>query len=223
MLVNLSISLTICIISAYIDIINIKYRYFYKIFGGYIMSEFLGRAITYFRDAKNMTQTDLARKTGIAQPNISAYEAGRRTPSEDNLTLIAEALDVTIEDIKSRADRFRQNTIERVPDELYRRRVESLYRVNDVVIELTNDVFLGIKVRAHDIPYEISQQMIGRKRYGMLERNPSSIEAVVERVIRAMLHDHEQEIIDRLQDELMRTNFTIEEIIENIRNSQFKE
>jgi transcriptional regulator with XRE-family HTH domain len=187
------------------------------------MSEFLGKAITYFRDAKRMTQTDLARKTGIAQPNISAYEAGRRTPTEENLSTIAEALGVTVENIKSRADRFRQNAIEGVPDDLYRKRVESLYRVNDLVIELTNGVFLGMKVRAHDIPYEISQQMIGRKRYGMLERNPSSIEAVVERVIRDMLHDHEQELIERLQDELLRTNLTIEEIIENIRNSQFKD
>ncbi len=37
------------------------------------------------RLAAGLTQSELARRTGVAQPNIAAYEAGRRTPSDEML------------------------------------------------------------------------------------------------------------------------------------------
>ena len=44
------------------------------------------------RIAAGMSQSELARAAKIAQPNLSAYENGRRTPSPQVLTRITEAL-----------------------------------------------------------------------------------------------------------------------------------
>lgn len=43
------------------------------------------------RAQARMTQAELAHASGIAQPNISAYEAGRRTPSAESLDRIRRA------------------------------------------------------------------------------------------------------------------------------------
>lgn len=44
------------------------------------------------RRAAGMTQAALARAAQVAQPNLSAYETGRRTPSPEVLTRIERAL-----------------------------------------------------------------------------------------------------------------------------------
>lgn len=44
------------------------------------------------RRAAGLTQSELARRTGIAQPNIAAIEAGRRTPSPTTRERLAAAL-----------------------------------------------------------------------------------------------------------------------------------
>lgn len=44
------------------------------------------------REAAGLTQAALARIAGVAQPNLSAYENGRRTPSPDVLERIRQAL-----------------------------------------------------------------------------------------------------------------------------------
>lgn len=43
------------------------------------------------REQAGLTQTELARRTGLSQPNISAYESGRRVPSEATLAKILRA------------------------------------------------------------------------------------------------------------------------------------
>lgn len=51
------------------------------------------------RDARahaGLTQTGLGERTGIAQPNISAYESGRRTPTVRTLVALLDACDVEL-------------------------------------------------------------------------------------------------------------------------------
>ncbi len=43
------------------------------------------------REAAGPTQADICARTGIARPNLSAYETGRRVPSPDTLARIHEA------------------------------------------------------------------------------------------------------------------------------------
>lgn len=46
------------------------------------------------RKEQKITQMELARRTGISQPNITRFESGRYNPSLDMMLRIAEALDV---------------------------------------------------------------------------------------------------------------------------------
>jgi transcriptional regulator with XRE-family HTH domain len=49
------------------------------------------------REEKGLSQADLAEKTGFQPSAISHFEAGRRSPSFDNLRRLADALSVTID------------------------------------------------------------------------------------------------------------------------------
>jgi HTH-type transcriptional regulator/antitoxin HipB len=56
--------------------------------------ETIGRQLERARRAKGWTQADLGRAADVAQAKISEYERGKRTPSVETLTMLAEALDV---------------------------------------------------------------------------------------------------------------------------------
>lgn len=47
------------------------------------------------REAKDLSQADLAQRTGLQPSAISHFETGRRSPSFDNLRVLADALSVT--------------------------------------------------------------------------------------------------------------------------------
>lgn len=49
------------------------------------------------RKQKNMTQTELARRSGLTRTNISRFESGRYNPSLEMLVRIADALEMRIE------------------------------------------------------------------------------------------------------------------------------
>jgi len=51
------------------------------------------------RIERRMTQTDVAKRAGIATSTYSLYESGTRTIPKEKAALIAEALDCRIEDI----------------------------------------------------------------------------------------------------------------------------
>lgn len=59
----------------------------------------IGLQIKTFRRAKNLTQKELAQKSGAAENTIRQYELGLRKPSFDQLVNIAAALGVTINDL----------------------------------------------------------------------------------------------------------------------------
>jgi transcriptional regulator with XRE-family HTH domain len=54
----------------------------------------LSLQIRSLRLAEGLTQTDLAARVGIAQPNLAAFESGARRPSLYTLGLLAEGLGV---------------------------------------------------------------------------------------------------------------------------------
>lgn len=55
----------------------------------------VGNNIRKIRKSKNMTQQDLADKTGLAKITIQRYEAKKSIPTLDKVTIIASALDCT--------------------------------------------------------------------------------------------------------------------------------
>lgn len=48
-------------------------------------------------ERQNMTQTELSRRTGIAQGSLSKYLMGHREPTITPVTQIAKALGVTVD------------------------------------------------------------------------------------------------------------------------------
>ncbi|EMY34152.1 DNA-binding protein [Arthrobacter crystallopoietes BAB-32] len=48
--------------------------------------------MVYLREALGLTQTELADISGVSQPNISAYESGRRKPRPETLERLLKAL-----------------------------------------------------------------------------------------------------------------------------------
>ena len=48
------------------------------------------------RKSKGITQTELARRTGISQPNITRFESGNYNPSLEMMVRMAAALDMTL-------------------------------------------------------------------------------------------------------------------------------
>jgi len=62
-------------------------------------SDHIGQTIKTTRQQKGLTQTQLAKKSGLPQPHISRLEAGEHSPSFKTLEKIAQALGVTVGDL----------------------------------------------------------------------------------------------------------------------------
>ena len=56
----------------------------------------IGNNIKYYRQNLNLTQKDLANKTGLSEISIRKYENNSRNPKYENLRKIASALNVSI-------------------------------------------------------------------------------------------------------------------------------
>ena len=59
----------------------------------------LGRNIANLRQAKKMTQKELANSTRLSKSYIAAIEEGIKRPRITTLTRIAECLDIELEDL----------------------------------------------------------------------------------------------------------------------------
>lgn len=53
----------------------------------------LGKAISYLRKSKNLTQADLAEKCDCSTTTICNIETGKNSPTQDTFTKISEALE----------------------------------------------------------------------------------------------------------------------------------
>lgn len=60
------------------------------------MDNELGRKIRILRHKRDLTQQEIAYRTGISTPHISSIERGHRQPSLEYAIRIAEALGVPI-------------------------------------------------------------------------------------------------------------------------------
>lgn len=57
-------------------------------------------ALAYTRESMGLRQTDLAAKAGISRPFLSQVEAGERDPSALVVKALADALGVTVDDLR---------------------------------------------------------------------------------------------------------------------------
>jgi transcriptional regulator with XRE-family HTH domain len=61
------------------------------------MPESFGDRLRKTREAKGLSQSELGQKAGLQASAISHFEAGRRSPSFENLIRLADALSVTLD------------------------------------------------------------------------------------------------------------------------------
>lgn len=66
----------------------------------------LPERVKYLREARNMTQKDLAELAGVSQPTIAHIEKNSKDPSVATLDKIAKALDIHIGTLFSTNDVF---------------------------------------------------------------------------------------------------------------------
>ncbi len=59
----------------------------------------VGSTIKRIREGRGLTQTQLARETGLPQPHISRLESGAHSPSMKTMEKIAKALGVAVGDL----------------------------------------------------------------------------------------------------------------------------
>jgi transcriptional regulator with XRE-family HTH domain len=64
----------------------------------------LGRAVQAIRAEKGISQVQLSENTGLMQSWISNVEHGRRNPSWNNVTRLAEGLGVSVSELATRAE-----------------------------------------------------------------------------------------------------------------------
>lgn len=68
------------------------------------MSEQFNERLRRAREARGLSQLDLANKTGLQPAAISHFETGQRSPSFDNLRKLADALSLSIDYLLCRID-----------------------------------------------------------------------------------------------------------------------
>lgn len=79
----------------------------------------IGKIITDLRKAKEMSQADLANKTGISQVMVGKYERGDASPSIEVAKKMADALEVSLdylvgEGMNSKFDKMTLKRIEEI-------------------------------------------------------------------------------------------------------------
>lgn len=63
-----------------------------------------GRRIRAFRKLKGYTQEGFSRNLGVSVSILGEIERGNRAPSEEILNSVAEALNISLEDLKLKED-----------------------------------------------------------------------------------------------------------------------
>jgi len=104
----------------------------------------LGKRISVLRKKKNITQVELSKLVGVTQPQISSYEIGRLRPPHDFIAKVAEALDVSIDEIFGVAKRNQATEDDRLERRFARRLklVKNLPKRDQDALLRTMDAFL---------------------------------------------------------------------------------
>lgn len=106
------------------------------------ISEPFGARLARLRRERNITQDELARRVGLAQPNISAYEGGRFVPSGPLIIRLARILEVSadqllgVEPVKRNGPPLDRSAARRLRqiDRLSRRDRQALLRTIDAYL-----------------------------------------------------------------------------------------
>lgn len=65
----------------------------------------IGKAIKAARNMARMSQSTLAKRSGVSQVSISKYESGKMDPQFSSVAAIAEALEISVSELASMIDK----------------------------------------------------------------------------------------------------------------------
>jgi transcriptional regulator with XRE-family HTH domain len=109
----------------------------------------IGKIIADLRKEKDMSQTELANKTGISQVMVGKYERGDASPSIEVAKKIADALEVSLDYLVGEGvnSKFDKSTLKRIEEiqQLEEDKKKTLFDVIDIFIRESK----GRKAFAH--------------------------------------------------------------------------
>lgn len=64
----------------------------------------VNEALKYQRESANLSQSQLAKETGIAQQKLSYYERGKHSPSIEECLILADFYGISLDELVGRKD-----------------------------------------------------------------------------------------------------------------------
>lgn len=64
----------------------------------------IAKSLKYHRESNHLSQTQLAKATGISQQKISYYESGKHAPSIEDCILLANFYEISVDELVGRRD-----------------------------------------------------------------------------------------------------------------------
>lgn len=177
----------------------------------------IGKAILFFREMREMSQTDLEKYSGIQQSVISLYERQKRLPSMDNLLKISTALGISVDDIERKAIEIHGEkdliVTSKIKDHQDVKLQASPRKIRTASGEqfdffITEDISVSVRcvVRDH------SKRRIYRN---------NVITSITESVINKFLEDHYDEIQERMFEELHENKYEIDKLMEKVHRNRY--
>lgn len=107
----------------------------------------LGQNIAELRKLRELTQRDLAKLLGVSQSHVAKWETDKAQPRSKALERLAEALDVTVEEILAGGLQGLEKTIN-IQDQELLGLLKELQHLSDGEIEALKTVIRGLLARS---------------------------------------------------------------------------
>lgn len=142
---------------------------------------YIGNKIRYYRNLNKMTQQELAKKIGIGKAAISNYESGYRTPQQNRMFELSEALGVSINDLfpPTKEEKNILNNIIDVSSQLKPDRQQKVYKYAETqleeqhLVEEHDEDYLGLAAAGEPIDGQQPVPFVGAETVNLLVNGDS--------------------------------------------------
>jgi transcriptional regulator with XRE-family HTH domain len=113
-----------------------------------VSSKIFGRNLKKTREIRGLTQAELGHRAGMAGAAVSHFETGQRAPSLDSLVKLADALDVSTDQLLGRASASAPPRV----DPIFVRASRANSQTLDVLRRVTAALLAGTDLKPGDRP-----------------------------------------------------------------------
>lgn len=106
------------------------------------------RRLKQLREQRGWSQTELAQKIGVSKQTIHEYELGRKSPSRENLSALADVFNTSVDYLMGRTNIKKMTNKKEPVDLMDALRDEELPHIDGVPIDEETAKFLYIQLRA---------------------------------------------------------------------------